>query len=136
NLNFFYVYQTPIPANYHNSTAQKIIQLAARLSSPDERFRELAEAMDVPFGPLTMKERLEMTAELNALVARHYGLSREDLAVILESFASFEEDPGLESLEEIKWSDTLMRKFNGEVRRRVMGYFDALEKSPAHGGAE
>jgi len=29
-----------------------------------------------------------------------------------------------------------MRKFNGEVRRRVMGYFDTLEKSPAHGGAE
>ncbi|WP_273271935.1 hypothetical protein, partial [Methanothrix sp.] len=136
NLSFFYVYQTPVPADYQNITANKIKRIAARLSSPDERFRELAEAIGVPFGPLTMKERLEMTAELNALVARHYGLSREDLAVILESFASFEEDPGLESLEEIKWSDTLMRKFNGEVRRRVMGYFDALEKSPAHGGAE
>ena len=90
--------------------------------------------MGVPFGPLTMKEWLEMTAELNALVARHYGLSREELAVILESFSSFEEDTELENLEEIKWSDTLMRKFNGEVRRRVIGYFDALEKSPDHLG--
>ena len=52
------------------------MQLAARLSSPDARFRELAEAVGVPFGPLTMMERLERTAELNALVARHYGLSR------------------------------------------------------------
>lgn len=68
------------------------MQLASRLSSPDERFRELADAVGVPFGPLTMKERLELTAELNALVARHYGL---------------------------------MRKFNGEVRQRVMKYFDA-----------
>jgi len=135
HLNFFYVYQTPVPADYHNTTAQKIIQIAARLSSPDERFRELAEAIGVPFGPLTMKERLEMTAELNALVAHHYGLSREELTVILESFASFEEDPDLENLEEIKWSDTLMRKFNGEVRRRVMGYFDALEKSTDHAEA-
>jgi hypothetical protein len=126
HLNFFYVYQTPIPADYHNSTAKKIIRLAARLSSPDERFRELAQAVGVPFGPLSMKERLEMTAELNALVARHYGLTREELAVILESFVSFEEDPELENLEEIKWSDGLMRRFNGEVRRRVMGYFDAL----------
>jgi hypothetical protein len=33
----------------------------------------------------------------------------------------------LENLEEIKWSDVLMRKFNGEVRGRVMGYFDAQE---------
>ena len=74
-----------------------------------------------------MKERLELTAELNALVARHYGLTREELTVILRSFSSFEEDAELESLEEIKWSDSLMRKLNGEVRRRVMGYFDALE---------
>jgi len=72
------------------------------------------------------KELLEMTAELNALVARHYGLSHEELAVILESFSSFEEDPELENMEEIKWSDTLMRKFNGEVRRRVMRYFDSF----------
>jgi len=125
NLNFFYVYQTPVPSDYHNSTAKKLTQLAARLSSPDERFRELALAAGVPFGPLSMKERLEMTAELNALVARHYGLTREELAVILESFSSFEENLELENLEEIKWSDGLMRRFNGEVRRRVMGYFDA-----------
>jgi len=126
HLNFFYVYQTPVPADYHCPTARKIIQLAARLSCPDERFRELAEAVGVSFGPLSMKERLEMTAELNALVARHYGLSREELAVILESFASFEEDAELEKMEEIRWGDALIRKFNGEVRRRVMGYFDAL----------
>ncbi len=126
NMSFFYIYQTPVPDDYHNDTAKKIICLASRLSSPDERFRELAGAVGVPFGPLTMKERLEMTAELNALVARHYGLTREEMAVILESFSSFEEDPELENLEEIKWSDSLMRRFNGEVRRRVMGYFDAL----------
>jgi hypothetical protein len=125
NMSFFYVYQTPIPADYHNNISKKIMQIAARLSSPDARFRELADAIGVPFGPLTMKERLELTAELNALVARHYGLTREDLAVILDSFTSFVVDPELENLEEIKWSDGLMRKFNGEVRRRVMGYFDA-----------
>lgn len=73
------------------------MQLAARLSSPDDRFLELAEAVGVPFGPLTMKERLELTAELNAMVARQYGL---------------------------------MRKFNGEVRRRIMVYFDAQGKIP------
>ena len=43
----------------------------------------------------------------------------------LENFTSFVVDPELENLEEIKWSDGLMRKFNGEVRGRVMGYFDA-----------
>ena len=123
-MSFFYVYQTPVPADYHSPTAQRIIQISARLSSPDERFHELAQAVGVSFGPLSMKQRLEMTAELNALVARHYRLTRPELAVILDSFTSFEEDPELENLEEIKWGDALMRKFNGEVRRRVMGYFD------------
>lgn len=46
--------------------------------------------------------------------------------MILDSFTSFEEDSELENMEEIKWGDALIRKFNGEVRRRVMGYFDAL----------
>ncbi len=32
----------------------------------------------------------------------------------------------MENLEEIEWLDTLIRKFNGEVRRMVMKYFDAL----------
>lgn len=126
NLSFFYVYQTPVPADYRSPIAQRIIQLSARLSSPDERFRELAGEVGVSFGPLSMKERLEMTAELNALVASHYGLSREELAVILESFASFEEDPELEKMEEIRWGDALIRRFNGEVRRRVMKYFEKM----------
>lgn len=82
--------------------------------------------MGVSCAALSMKQRLEMTAELNGLVARHYRLTREELAVILDSFTSFEEDSELENMEEIKWGDALIRKFNGEVRQRVMGYFDAL----------
>ena len=124
-FSFFIFYQTPIPIDFESKIPKRIIEISARLSSPDDRFRELANAVGVPFGPLTMKERLELTAELNALVVRHYGLTREELGVILESFTSFEEGPELENLEEIKWSNSLTRKFNGEVRQRVMGYFDA-----------
>jgi hypothetical protein len=61
------------------------------------------------------------------LVAEHYGLSREDLAIILQSFAAFEEDKDLAKLgSEIKWSDDLIRKFNGEVRKLVLQSFDLL----------
>ena len=42
------------------------------------------------------------------------------------NFEGFEEDRGLEKLQEVKWSDTLIRKFNGEVRKRVLPYFDTL----------
>ena len=73
-----------------------------------------------------MKERIELAAELNALVARHYSLKREELGVILKSFDGFEEDDGLVKMEgAIQWNDQLVRKFNGEVRKRVVGYFES-----------
>lgn len=72
-----------------------------------------------------MKERIELTAELNGLVARHYNLTRQELEVVLDSFDGFEEDDRLVDLEgQIHWNDQLVRKFNGEVRKRVLDYFD------------
>lgn len=125
-LNFFYVYQTPVPASLNTKYAEHITKTSARLSSVDSRFNEFASALGVECGPLTMKERVELTARLNALVAKHYGLSREQLEVILQSFEGFEEDKELVNMKEIKWDDTLIRRFNGEVRKRVLPYFDQL----------
>jgi hypothetical protein len=34
--------------------------------------------------------------------------------VILDSFTSLQEDPELERMEEIRWGDALIRRFNGE----------------------
>lgn len=57
---------------------------------------------------------------------KHYGLNREQLEVILQSFDGFEEDKDLVNIKEVVWNDTLIRKFNGEVRKRVLPYFDQL----------
>jgi hypothetical protein len=127
SMNFFYVYQSPVPSNYTMNYADKLVRIASQLSAPDERFKDFAKAMSVKPTNLTMKERIELTAELNALVAKHYGLSRSEFQVILDSFDGFEEDKNLSKFEgEIKWSDDLIRKFNGEVRKRVMHYYDSL----------
>jgi hypothetical protein len=126
HLNFFYVFQTPLPSNLSNSIAGEIIRISARLSSPDKRFNEFASASKVEFGPLSMRERIELTAKLNALVAKHYGLNREQFEIILQSFEGFEEDKELEKMKEVRWDDALMRKLNGEVRKRVLAYFDSL----------
>jgi len=133
NLNFFYVYQTPVPATINDDTANQIIQISVRLSCTDDRFKEFASAFGVECGPLSMKERIELTAKLNALVAKHYGLNREQLEVILQSFEGFEEDKELVNMKEVKWNDTLIRKFNGEVRRRVLSYFDSLSSEQSEG---
>ena len=126
NLNFFYIYQTPVPVTLKVEIARQIVETSARLSSVDDRFKEFASVLGVECGPLSMKERVELTAKLNALVAKHYGLNREQLEVILQSFEGFEEDKDLINMKEVKWDDTLIRKFNGEVRKRVLSYFDQL----------
>jgi hypothetical protein len=132
-LNFFYVYQTPVPATINDENAIQIIQISARLSCIDERFKDFAKVIGVNHGPLTMKERIELTAKLNALVAKHYRLSKEQLNVILQSFEGFGEDKELVNMKEIKWDDTLIRKFNGEVRKRVLSYFDSLNSEQSEG---
>ena len=94
--------------------AKQIVEASARLSSVDDRFKEFASALGVECGPLSMKEHVELIARLNALVAKHYGLSREHLEVILQSFEGFKEDKELVNMKEVKWNDALIRKFNGE----------------------
>jgi hypothetical protein len=126
HLNFFYVYQTPIPRMSRDKITKEIIQISARLSSANEQFKEFADSIGVECGSMRMQERLELTAKLNALVARLYGLNRQQLEVILQSFEGFEEDRDLEKMQDVKWNETLIRKFNGEVRKRVLPCFDQL----------
>lgn len=133
NVSFFYVYQTPVPALLNNELVSHIAKISARLSSVDNRFEDFACEMSVECGSLSMRERIELTAKLNALVAKHYGLSREQLEVILQSFEGFEEDKELANMKEVKWDDTLIRKFNGEVRKRVLSYFDSLDSEQNEG---
>jgi len=127
NLNFFFVYQTPVPKSSDSSIISNITKISARLSCIDSRFKRFAAEIGVDYGPIDMKERIELTAKLNCLVAKQYGLSREQLNIILGSFDCFEEDKELEKIKEIKWEDTLIRKFNGEVRKRIITYFDTLD---------
>lgn len=128
NLNFFYVFQTPVPSIFNGGLADRIIELSARLNSIDKRYDEFARSLGVDSGPLNMKERIELTAQLNAIVAKHYGLTWEEMEVVLNSFDGFKEDKDLAKLgSEIKWSDDLIRRFNGEVRKRVSYYYEQLQ---------
>lgn len=122
NIAMFIVFQTPIPAEFDF----EIGQIAARLNSVDERYKDLASELKVEAGKLAMNERIELTARLNAIVAKRYGLNRQQVATILESFTALETDENLPKLTEVDWTEQLIRKFNGEVRKRVLTHFDRL----------
>lgn len=65
---------------------ERIARAAARLSCVDERFAAFAEATGVEVGPLADDERDELRAEIDALVARAYGLDADDLEVVFSDF--------------------------------------------------
>ena len=71
----------PIP-----DAPDRVAELAGRLSCIDDRYVDFAKHAGVECGPLEEEERTELEAEIDALVAHAYGLSREQLEVIFADF--------------------------------------------------
>ncbi len=84
-MNFYLLNMLCLP-NPVTSAIEEIAGRAARLLCVDERFAEFASACGVACGPLETDERLRLTAEINALVARAYGLTEQDLDVVFTDF--------------------------------------------------
>jgi len=85
NYNFFILNMLTFPP-LSNIPWQQIGRLAARLSCVDERFAEFASEAGVECGPLTDAQRDDMRAEIDALVARAYGLTEDELRFIFTDF--------------------------------------------------
>lgn len=62
------------------------MELAGRLSCPDERFTKWAEAVGVEWGLIPEPDREQMIFELDAVVAHLYGLNEAQLTHIFETF--------------------------------------------------
>lgn len=65
---------------------QRTVELAGRLTAVDERYADWADAVGVEYGPLDEDEKQEKIYELDAVVSHLYGLSREHVEVIFETF--------------------------------------------------
>jgi hypothetical protein len=85
HINFFILEGLRLP----ELTKADVVALAApaaRLSCPDERFAEFAATTGVEVGPLTADERAALRADIDALVARAYGLTAGELEVVFADF--------------------------------------------------
>jgi hypothetical protein len=77
----------PIPRPNPDATLrQRVIQLSGRLAAIDDRYADWADAVGVDYGPLDEDTRQEKIYELDAVVAHLYGLSRDHVEVIFETF--------------------------------------------------
>ena len=85
HLTYFILNSLTFPLS-QNTPWKRIGALAARLSCVDERFAEFAANAGVACGPLTDAQRHDMRAEIDALVARAYGLTEDELRFIYTDF--------------------------------------------------
>ena len=65
---------------------QRVVELSGRLAAVDDRYAGWADAVGVDYGPLDEEEKQDKIYELDAVVSHLYGLSREDVEVIFETF--------------------------------------------------
>jgi hypothetical protein len=87
SLNFFIFNPFPVPRpSRDNPLWHRAVTLAGRLAAPDERFAEWAEAVGVECGPIDAIQKQDMIDELDAVVARLYGLDADQLTHIFETF--------------------------------------------------
>ena len=85
NLNYFILDMLTFPPP-DNTPWERIGRLAARLSCVDGRFAEFAAEAGVECRELTPTLRNDMRAEIDALVARAYGLTADELRFIFTDF--------------------------------------------------
>jgi len=90
NVNFFYVYQLPIPRLTKNDRYfNDIVQRAAKLICTTPEFDELAQEVGLVShqqGVTDETERAKLRAELDGMVAHLYGLTEDEFSYILTTF--------------------------------------------------
>ena len=85
NINHYMLGLVTLPSE-NRIAVEEIAVRAARLSCVDERFEDFAAEASIECGPLDTGARDRLRAEIDALVAHGYGLTRDDLEVIFADF--------------------------------------------------
>jgi len=87
NLNFFIFNSFPIPLYRENcNLCKRLVEITGRLSCVDNRFADWAEKIDLKITKPNELERDELMYELDALVAKLYGLTADQLKHIFETY--------------------------------------------------
>ncbi|MBW4619535.1 MAG: putative DNA binding domain-containing protein [Cyanosarcina radialis HA8281-LM2] len=91
NINFFYVYQLPIPRlmegdRFFNEIVQRTAKLICTTPEFDELAVETLNLTSLQCGVTDETERAQLRAELDGMVAHLYGLTEEEFTYILTTF--------------------------------------------------
>jgi Eco57I restriction-modification methylase len=94
HLSYFVLNSLPVPRPPRDDPRwRRVVDLAGRLASVDDQYAEFARACRVDCGPLELAEKVELIAELDAVVGHLYGIDLDELAQMFEDFPATE--PGV-----------------------------------------
>ena len=113
----------PIPKPIHES---RIMELASKMVVGTPEFEGFAESLRIQNVPLTPAQKIETAAEIDALVAHQYNLTKEEYKTIIESFSAFKKNPALYELEDIVWDNKNLKEFYGEMAELALEYFETI----------
>ena len=119
-----HLYDTAIPENYTNSIACKIARLSAMLFLAITWHEDMANSVaisknDLP--NLTIKKYIEISSEIDALVAIHYRLTFDEYKHVLSSFKFNDEGLSDEELDQNVKFDDLEKGDRDAIMRRIFG---------------
>ncbi len=87
NLNLYLFNAFPVPRpGRDDPDRRRVEEIAGRLAAVDRRYADWAGAVGVPVGGVPAGEREPLLAELDAVVARLYGLTESELTHVFETF--------------------------------------------------
>lgn len=91
NLNYFILNSLVVPRPARGDPLwRRVVALAGGLACIDDRYADFAAAANVAVGEADSGRRVAMIAELDAVVARLYGLERDELEEFFDDFPATE----------------------------------------------
>ena len=126
------VIQTHLPAVIKSLTfpnpdhEDRIAELAAMLLVGTPEFEGLSESMRINNITLLPSQRIEIAAELDALVAYSYNLTVDEYKIIINSFNLFKKNSSLYDQEKITWNHANLKEFYGEMAELALQYFEEI----------
>lgn len=121
----------PIPhaTPYRNEIVTDVSKMLIGTSD----FAGLAEQMRIKNHMLSVKERIETAAKIDAMVALSYDLEIEEYQTIIDSFPAFKKNPNLHNMDKIIWNNTNLKEFYGEMAESAMKLFKEMKEGSAGG---
>lgn len=87
HVSFYLLRGLPVPrVSGENQLRDRIVELSGSLAANNQRYSKWSDAVGVDYGSIPEERRQEMMYEIDAVAAHLYGLTREHVEVMFETF--------------------------------------------------